>query len=58
MPGTAPLWDVVAKMRRNDASLALVTSKNGHFTAADVEGMITRKDVLDRFADDMELFGD
>jgi chloride channel protein, CIC family len=56
--GTAPLWDVVAKMRRNDASLALVTSRNGHFTAADVEGMITRKDVLDRFADDMELFGD
>ena len=58
VPGTAPLWDVVAKMRQNDASLALVTSKDGHFTAADVEGMITRKDVLDRFADDMELFGD
>ena len=56
VPADASLWDVVAKMRANDASVALVTSKDGQFAAADVQGVITRKDILDTLADDMELF--
>jgi CIC family chloride channel protein len=47
------LWDVLAKMRANDASVALVQSNDGHFT---LQGEITRKDILDTLADDMELF--
>jgi chloride channel protein, CIC family len=50
------LWDVVAKMRAQHASVALVTEKDGHFTAADVKGVITRKDLIDALAEDMELF--
>jgi CIC family chloride channel protein len=50
------LWDVVNKMRANNASVALVTEKDGHFTAADVKGVITRKDLIDALAVDMELF--
>ena len=56
MLGDASLWDVIAKMRANNASVALVTSKDGQFGAADVQGVITRKDILDTLADDMELF--
>jgi CBS domain-containing protein len=54
--GEASLWDVIAKMRANGASVALVTSKDGQFAAADVQGVIARKDILDTLADDMELF--
>lgn len=50
------LWDVVTKMRSNNASVALVTEKNGHFIATDVKGIITRKDLIDSLADDLELF--
>ena len=50
------LWEVIAKMRSDDASVALVTEKDGHFTAAEVKGVITRKDLIDALADDMELF--
>jgi len=56
VPGEASLWDVVAKLRANGASVALVTSKDGQFAMADVKGMITRKDILDTLADDLELF--
>jgi CIC family chloride channel protein len=53
----ASVWDVVVKMRANDASAALVTSTDGEFAPADVIGVITRKDIMDALADDMELFG-
>ena len=48
--------DVLAKMRAGDASVALVESKDGQLTAGLVQGEITRKDILDTLADDMELF--
>jgi hypothetical protein len=50
------LWEVVTKMRTSDASVALVTEKDGHFIATDVKGIITRKDLIDALAKDMELF--
>jgi CIC family chloride channel protein len=50
------LWDVVNKMRANNASVALVTEKDGQFTAANVKGVITRKDLINALAEDMELF--
>jgi CBS domain-containing protein len=50
------LWDVLAKMRAADASVALVKSKDGPSIGATVQGAITRKDILDTLADDMELF--
>jgi len=50
------LWDVANKMRANSASVALVTEKDGQFTAADVKGVITRKDLINALAEDMELF--
>jgi CBS domain-containing protein len=50
------LWDVVTKMRSSDASVALVAEKDGHVNATDVKGIITRKDLIDALADDMELF--
>jgi len=50
------LWDVLAKMRAADASVALVNSKDGQFPEHKVQGAITRKDILDTLADDMELF--
>lgn len=56
VPETMSLWDVVAKMRAYDAAVALVTSADGQFSEADVKGVITRKDILDTLAEDMELF--
>ena len=50
------LWDVVTKMRSSDASVALVTENDGHSAATDVKGIITRKDLIDALAEDMELF--
>lgn len=50
------LWDVLAKMRAADAAFVLVISKNGQSTGTKVQGAITRKDILDTLADDMELF--
>ena len=49
------LWDVIATMRAHGASVALVTSTNGQ-SPDDVKGVITRKDIVDALADDMELF--
>jgi chloride channel protein, CIC family len=56
VPEDASLSEVIAQMRAHEASVALVTSKDGQFEPADVKGMITRKDILDTLADDMELF--
>jgi len=63
VPGDATLLDVIAKMRAKGASVAmvtplvLVTPEDGQFKAAQVKGVITREDILDRLADDMEMFG-
>jgi len=57
VPEAMSVWDVVARMRANDAAVALVTSADGQFAEADVKGVITRKDILDTMAADMELFG-
>ena len=54
----ASLSDVITKMQANNASLALVTSKDGQFDSADVQGVITLKDILETLAEDMELFSD
>jgi CIC family chloride channel protein len=56
VPEDASLWEVIAQMRAHDASVALVTSKDGQSAATQVQGVITRKDILDTLADDMELF--
>jgi CIC family chloride channel protein len=56
VPGGAPLWEVLAQMRDHDAPAALVMSKDGQSTPADVQGVITRKDIIDTLADDLELF--
>lgn len=57
VPEAMSVWDVVAKMRANNAEVALVTSTGGQGAPDDVKGVITRKDILDTIADDMELFG-
>jgi chloride channel protein, CIC family len=57
VPEAMSVWDVVAKMRANNAAVALVTSTDGQLAQDDVKGLITRKDILDTLADDMELFG-
>ncbi len=64
VPGDATLLDVIAKMRANEASVALVMPaalvgpEEGQFNVAQVEGMITFKEILERLAGDMELFSD
>jgi len=54
----ASLRDVMAKMKASNISAVLVTSKDGKFVASDVLGVITRSDIVEMFADDMELFND
>ena len=54
--GDDSLWDVLAKMHATDASVAMVESKNGQSSGPSVNGAITRKDLLDALAEDMELF--
>jgi CIC family chloride channel protein len=51
------VWKVVAAMRTTDSAFALVASRDGDLSPGDVQGIITRKDVMDVLADDMELFG-
>jgi CBS domain-containing protein len=51
------VWKVVAAMRSTDSAFALVASRDGDLSAGRVQGIITRKDVMDILADDMELFG-
>jgi CIC family chloride channel protein len=51
------LWDVVTAMRSSNAGVALVAPRNGQLSANEVRGMITRKDILETVAGDMELFG-
>jgi chloride channel protein, CIC family len=51
------VWKVVAAMRSANSSFALVASRGGNVSASSVQGIITRKDIMDILADDMELFG-
>jgi CIC family chloride channel protein len=51
------VWKVVAAMRSANSSFALVASRSGDLSASSVQGIITRKDIMDILADDMELFG-
>ena len=51
------VWKVVASMRSNDSAFALVAAHDGDLSAKSVQGIITRKSIMDVLADDMELFG-
>ena len=51
------VWKVVASMRSTDSAFALVASCDGDLSATSVQGIITRKSIMDVLADDMELFG-
>jgi CIC family chloride channel protein len=51
------VWKVVAAMRSTNSAFALVASRDGDLSASSVQGIITRKDIMDILADDMELFG-
>jgi CIC family chloride channel protein len=55
-PGDS-VWKVVAAMRSTDSAFALVAADDGDLSASRVQGIITRKDIMDAFAGDMELFG-
>ena len=50
------LWDVVARTRAEDASMAVVTSQDGPILEDGIRGVIMFIDVLDSFVVDMELF--
>jgi CIC family chloride channel protein len=50
----ASLMEVISKMRANHANVALVGS--GGDQPNQVRGMILRKDIVDKLADDLELF--
>jgi CBS domain-containing protein len=55
-PGDS-LGDVLAAMSSTGSAFALVASHDGNLSATEVRGMITRKDIMDTVAGDMELFG-
>lgn len=54
-PGDS-LWDVIAAMRDSGADVAVVASTREQPAAAEVQGVITRKQVIDTLAGDMEMF--
>ena len=51
------VWKVVTAMRSTESAFALVASHDGDLSASSVQGVITRKDLMNVLADDMELFG-
>jgi CIC family chloride channel protein len=51
------VWKVVASMRSTGSALALVAPHDGDLSAVSVQGIITRKSIMDVLADDMDLFG-
>ena len=51
------VWKVVASMRSTGYAFALVAPHDGDLSATSVQGIITRKSIMDVLADDMELFG-
>ena len=50
------VWDVVAAMRSTDSAIALVAAHKADLSAGSVQGIITRKDIMDALAGDMEVF--
>jgi len=54
-PGDS-VWEVVAAMRSTDSAFALVASHKGELSASSVQGIITRKDIMNTLARDMEPF--
>ena len=55
-PGDS-VWDVVAAMRSTDSAIALVAEHKADLSAGSVQGIITRKAIMDALAGDMEVFG-
>jgi CBS domain-containing protein len=55
-PGDS-VWDVVAAMRSTDSAIALVAAHKGDLSAGNLQGIITRKAIMDALAGDMEVFG-
>lgn len=51
------LGEIIARMRASGVSEALVTLQGNGFTAADVKGRISRDEIMDALAEEMELFG-
>jgi CBS domain-containing protein len=51
------VWKVVTAMRSTGSEFALVASHDGDLATSSVQGIITRKNIMDVLADDMELFG-
>jgi len=51
------VWDVVAAMRCTKSAFALVALRDGGFVTSNVQGIITRKEMMHRLASDIELFG-
>ena len=52
----ATLFDIIASMHANDASVALITSGNGLNLTADVKGVITESQVLEATVRSVEFF--
>jgi CBS domain containing-hemolysin-like protein len=51
------VWRVVAQMRSTDSAFALVATHDGDLSAGGMQGIITRKDIINVLADDMDVFG-
>ena len=51
------VWEVVAAMRSTGSAFALVTSSQKELSSAGVQGIISRQDIFNVLAEDMELFG-
>jgi chloride channel protein, CIC family len=57
VPPRASLWSVVDAMRTADVAYAAVAPHDGDLSASDVQGVISRKDIVDTLSDEIELFG-
>ena len=51
------VWDVVAAMHSADSAIALVAPPKTDLSAGSVQGIITRKDIMEALAGDIEVFG-
>jgi CIC family chloride channel protein len=55
-PGDS-VWQVVSAMRSTDSAFALIAAHDGILLASRVQGIITRKEIMNTLARDMEPFG-
>jgi chloride channel protein, CIC family len=53
----AIMFDVVQRMARRDAAMAVVTTKDGRWRAAEIVGIITKEHVADSVAESIRPFG-